>query len=83
MAGNIAVSGKAIKCMAEECSLGLMVANMKENTHLTKKKDKVVFAGLMGGSMTGVGLMESRMGKALIALLQASKRMGSGRTEKE
>lgn len=57
---SIEANGKIIKWRAEAFSNGLMAADMKVNTLMTKKKAKEPFTGPMDASMMEHGSMASR-----------------------
>ena len=69
--------------MARECSLGLMVEGMKENTMMIKNKDLDYLRGQMGEDMRAIGKMENNMEKELTTLVKAKSKKENGRKEKE
>ena len=60
MEGNILEIGKSIRCMAQVSSHGPMVDAMKESTTTIRSKEEVCSLGLMAGSTTDSGRMESK-----------------------
>ena len=58
--------GCIIKCMALECSLGLMVGSIMENIIWIKSREKESLYGRMEGCMRESGKMGSSMGREFI-----------------
>ena len=63
MAGVTPVNGRITTCMDSECILGQMEEGMKENTSMTRNMDSANTYGLMAGSILGIGISVSNMGK--------------------
>ena len=72
-------SGKTTKWMGVVFLLGLMDADMRANTSMTRKKAGAFFTGTMVESTTDSGLMVSRMAWANTLLHPARRKKDSGR----
>ena len=59
---HMMVIGSSIKCMATECMSGRTVNGTKENTLMTKSRERANSHGLTGASMTVVGTTVNNTG---------------------
>lgn len=77
------VIGKQIICMVEVSIRGKMVADMRENTIMTRNKGMEYMCGLMEGSTRECGKMESNMEKESIVYLLDKKELVYGKMGKD
>ena len=68
------VPGETTTCMAQACTLGKMVEDMKVNTTWTRNMAMEFISGLMEENIKGIGQRDDNMGKGSI-----SCQMGLGR----
>ena len=83
MEGDMREIGLTTRCMAMECSHGVMGENMKESMQMIKKKGKGDLNGLIIDNILANGRMESNMAMVNILTKKEIQERVFGRTVKE